>query len=147
MGLAILWGTTWAFAGSAMITLRLWTRLSRPGLPLGLLMRVAWQSFLMFAVAGVVCGVGFSFLLAGAERRRTIDSLSIVRASAWGAIAGVVMTLGILVFGRPPLVAIGFLSSVFAGVGALSAATTVALARRAPAIGPTSESDDPLLAR
>ena len=141
----MLWGMTWGIAGSAFITWRLWTGQARYRLPWHFLSQVAGQSFVGFAVAGAVAGAAFSLLLAGTERRRTVDSLSVPRAAVWGALAGVAMTLGFVVLGRPPLAAIGVLGSLFASLGAVSAATTVSLARRAPTIEASEQ--EPLLVR
>jgi hypothetical protein len=146
LGVATLWGVTWGVAGSAFITWRLWTGFGSRRFPWHFLSRVAVQSFVAFAVAGAIAGAAFSLLLAGTERRRTVDSLSVPRAAVWGALAGVAMTLGIVVIGRPPLVAVGVLGSLFATLGAVSAATTVSLARRAPALE-ASEPEEPLLVR
>ncbi|MFI5228600.1 MAG: hypothetical protein ACHQWU_06000 [Gemmatimonadales bacterium] len=145
LSVAALWGLAWGSVGSAIITWRFWTGFSKFRLPLGLLARITGQSFVAFAVAGGVAAIAFSFLLAGAERRRTVESLSAARAAGWGALAAVTMMLGIVAFLRPPLVDLGVLGAVFMGVGAISAGTTISLARRAPVIE-ASEREEPVLA-
>lgn len=146
LSVATLWGLTWGVVGSALIIWRFWRTFPSYRFPMHILPRIAWQSFLIFALAGAVAGVAFSLLLTGAERRRTVESLSVARASVWGALAGVAMTLGVVAIGRPPLVAIGVLGSLFATFGAVSAAVTLSLAHRAPALEP-SELEEPALLR
>jgi hypothetical protein len=138
LGVATLWGVTWGLGGAAFITWRLWSSFPRNRFPrqlwaLHLLPRIAVEAFAIFAVVGAVAGVAFSLVLAAAERRRTVDSLSVARASVWGAVAGLAMTLGVVALGHPPLRVVSVLGAVLTGVGALSAATTMSLARRAPA--------------
>lgn len=87
------------------------------------------------AYPGFLCGVVFSMVLWVAEGRRRFDELSLSRAAAWGAVAG--LLVGVLPFvlgsqntnGRPlwllPVVVIGSVTLL----SAVSAPVSVALAR------------------
>lgn len=77
---------------------------------------------IVFGVVGFLSGVAFSLVMAIAERRRTLDQLSVARAAGWGAIASAALPL-LTSIPNGTIV-------IFAPLGALFAATSVALAKR-----------------
>ena len=82
-----------------------------------------WRMALIIATVGFISGSFFSLIFASAERRKRIRDLSVLRASIWGALGGAVLPLltsmnDAVLFNTMPL-------------GAIFAASTVAIARRA----------------
>ena len=82
-----------------------------------------WRLALMVSVVGFISGSVFALILSSAERRKSIRDLSAGRAALWGALGGAALPLltsmpDATVFNTAPL-------------GALFAAATVAIARRA----------------
>ena len=82
-----------------------------------------WRLALMVSVVGFISGSVFALILSTAERRKSILDLSAGRAAIWGALGGAALPLltgmpDVTVFNTAPL-------------GALFAASTVAIARRA----------------
>ncbi len=93
---------------------------------------------------GAVSGAVFAILLAVAERRNTIVHLSLWRVSAWGAVACAILpallaiwdyALGPGVYTSFDWLLAGVVIAVCGFVGAVCAASTIALGRRAPARG------------
>jgi hypothetical protein len=81
----------------------------------------------------------FAVVLAAAERRRTIQSLSTARTAAWGALGAVALPLILAAIdvARTPVGLLGYswrfpllILAVSATLGAACAATTLALAQR-----------------
>jgi hypothetical protein len=86
------------------------------------------------AYPGFLCGVIFLALLGLAERGRSIDQVSLSRAAAWGALAGVVVGIFPFTIGTPtstiPLWQLGLsVIGSFTVMSALSAIASVLLAR------------------
>jgi hypothetical protein len=100
-----------------------------------------WRLGAVVGFVGFLSGAAFAAIFASAERRRKIQELSVARAALWGALGGAVLPLltsmndAILVNTMP--------------LGAIFAASTVAIARRAalrepePAEPLRSERDSP----
>lgn len=150
--LGALWAGTWGLVGFAYGCAQ-WLRFAAERHPAyGLFM---WGVFtgLPYLFAGAICGVGFAWLFSHAERERSIDSLSLTRAAAWGGIAGAVAFFTIVliwmaVLGNMVSVLQPLSYALFTGIlGAVSAAVSLAVARAprrlAGAIMP-SESPDGL---
>jgi hypothetical protein len=82
-----------------------------------------WRLALLVGFVGFLSGTAFAAIFASAERRRKIRELSVLRSAVWGALGGAVLPLlttmndAILTNTMP--------------LGALFAAGTVAIARRA----------------
>lgn len=92
--------------------------------------------FLVGVIPGMLCGAAFSAVLAIAARRRRLDELSLPRAAAWGALAG--MLTGAFPFligdssGNTSLLTLAtIVISSITVLGAVSAAGSLALAQRA----------------
>jgi hypothetical protein len=86
---------------------------------------------LIFGVFGLIAGVVFSAVLALTERRRTFDEMSLPRFAGWGAISGLVLS-GI--FAKAGSLSWGdvlALAPTLAIASAVSAAGSLAMARRA----------------
>lgn len=109
VGMALTWGVAWAVPGLLV------------GVP-------------QWILVGLIAGAGFSVVLGIAERRHRLEELSLPRVAAWGAVGAVgsalvAMPLLLLISGGA-LAVLPFLS-VVAGLGAGSAAGTLAIARKA----------------
>src|SRR5579872_2657786 len=85
-GIGVLWGTAWGTA-LALLDFILWLTLVRHWpvhQPLGHSMLV--ESLFGFAI-GFIGGASFAVLLGIAERKRSVDGLSVRRTALWGALA------------------------------------------------------------
>ena len=88
------------------------------------------------AIIGALGGFSFGLLITVLEHRRSFGSLTFRRMALWGALAGcafpliLVSTSAITAGGEEALV-----FGIFGSVGMLTSVVTLALARRAPAIG------------
>ena len=85
---------------------------------------------LFFGLLGFFAGVIFSVVLGTMERRRSFEQMSLPRFAAWGAVGGFLLA-GIFVLAAGLLEGFVFLGPLFALSGAVSAAGSLALARRA----------------
>jgi len=85
---------------------------------------------LFFGLLGFLAGAMFSGLLGIFARRRRFDQLSLPRFAGWGALGGLLLS-GVVNLAAGPGGEILVLAPVFALSGAISAAGTLALARRA----------------
>jgi len=85
---------------------------------------------LFFGFLGFLAGAAFSGILGIAGRRRRFDQLSLPRFAGWGAVGGLLIAaiVGLIAGPGGELLVVG---PVFAAAGAISAAGTLALARRA----------------
>lgn len=151
---AAVWGAAWFVPGFVWIG-RLDMHRS-DGLPFQLL-SVVRDAFLNWAVIGAIGGTLFALTLGLAERRRpSLDALSMRRVVSWGAIGGAAFPL--LVIPLVPIVApeyarqlpaihnlsAAFRQAILAGgvyglLGAVSAAASLRLARRADPDLPSSD--------
>jgi hypothetical protein len=85
---ALVWAVTWAAAALIAVLV---ASVVDPGLiDLG---EGPAELVPMVAMAGLIGGIGFGLLMAMAERGRPIADVPVWRALAWGAIAGVGLTL------------------------------------------------------
>ena len=87
---------------------------------------------LFFGLLGFLAGVTFSGILGILAGRRRFDEMSLPRFAGWGALGGLLLSGGVVLAAGPEgefLV----LGPVFALAGAVSAAGTLALARRSEA--------------
>jgi hypothetical protein len=82
-----------------------------------------WRMAGIIALVGFLSGAAFAAIFASAERRRKIRELSVLRSAFWGALGGAVL---------PLLTSMNdSVLSTTMPLGALFAASTVAIARRA----------------
>jgi hypothetical protein len=86
----------------------------------------------VFAYPGFLAGVGFSVVLRIAEGRRRFDELSLPRFAVWGALGGVLVggLVAALGFGKAPNAALAAIMGTSILLGAVSAAGSLALARK-----------------
>ena len=82
-----------------------------------------WRMAGMVGAVGFMSGAVFAAILSSAERRKSLRELSVSRAALWGALGGAALPLlttmnDVVMFNTVPL-------------GAIFAASTVAIARRA----------------
>ena len=81
-----------------------------------------WKISLLVSTVGFVSGSAFALILSSAERRKSIRDLSAGRAALWGALGSAAL---------PLLTSTNTALVYTAPLGALFAASTVAIARRA----------------
>jgi hypothetical protein len=118
---AIGMGFTWAAAWSAVGFVPRWVFGIESDLPFPLL----------FGALGFIAGGTFSGILMLTESRRRLDQLSLPRFAAWGAIGGLLLSA---LFVRGASYGLGevlAITTTFAVACAVSAAGSLAIARRA----------------
>lgn len=85
---------------------------------------------LFFGLLGFLAGATFSVILGIRGSQRRFDELSLPRFAGWGAAGGLLLS-GIVALAAGAAGELLVLAPVFATAGAISAAGTLALARRA----------------
>ena len=132
--------------------MRKWLRRIRGGIGMGLTWAIAWfgagVALLLvvgldaadvpfpigFGMFGFLAGVMFSGVLGIGESRRRFDQMSLLRFAGWGAVGGLLLS-GAFVLAvalvEGTTLEIVVLGPVFALAGAVSAASSLALARMA----------------
>lgn len=137
---AAVWGVSLSAVGTAFILGGLATGLIPPAPGIGpaewiaIAARVAVRDF----VVGGVAGAAFATLLTGAERRRTLETLSLSRVATWGFIAAAVPIGLVGIFTSALIPAASLVAGTIASglLGAGLAVATVRLARRSVAYVP-----------
>ncbi len=117
-GVGLTWGVGWAmimFIIGSIIGVVDPDQLDRGEEP--------WRLAAMVGTVGFISGSVFALIFSSAERRKSIRDLSVLRAAVWGALGGAALPLlttmnDSILFNTVPL-------------GAIFAASTVAIARRA----------------
>ena len=121
IGMGLAWGAAFSFAGGVLARV--------PGFDSDL------PFPLLFAPLGFATGVIFSGILVGMERRRGFDHTSLPRFAAWGAASGLLLTgifvAGAALRGAPLWGEFLVFGPPLAVAGAVCAAGTLAVARRA----------------
>lgn len=84
---------------------------------------------LFFGLLGFLAGATFSGILGIVGRRRRFDQMSLPRFAVWGALGGLLLS-GVVAVAAGPTGDFLVVGTVFALAGAISAAGTLALARR-----------------
>lgn len=123
-----------------------WLRRARAAIGIGLTWAVAWFGVgmilllivgvgaadvpfpLFFGLLGFLAGATFSLLLSVLAGRRRFDQMSLPRFAGWGALGGLLLAGAVALAAGAELLVLGI---VFPLAGALSAAGTLTLARRA----------------
>ncbi len=85
---------------------------------------------LFFGLLGFLSGASFSAILGVVARHRSFEELRLPRVAGWGALGGLLIA-GLVTVMAGPGGEVLVVAPVFAAAGALSAAGTLALARRA----------------
>lgn len=93
---------------------------------------------LFFGFLGFLAGATFSAVVGILGRRRRFDQMSLPRFAAWGAVGGLLLS-GAVMLAAGPGGEVLVLGPVFALAGAISAAGTLALARRATPVAGAAE--------
>jgi hypothetical protein len=112
------------------------------GFELSFLFRMTLNS----AVSGFIAGASFAVILNIAERKHSLEDLSLRRVALWGAAGGLLLSFIPAAFGIP----LSYLLApvlINGGIGAGMATGSVILARRAEARQLIPGADDPLLGR
>ena len=126
IGMGLTWAAVWFGAGMTLVFGLLLTTGARPDVPVPL----------VFGVFGFVGGVTFSGVLSLLEGRRRFAQMSLPRFAAWGAAAGLLVSvafvLAVASAGDPAFLwnLVG-LAPAFAAAGAGSAVGSLVLARKA----------------
>jgi hypothetical protein len=115
-GIGLAWGLAWFGAGMALLVV---VGPNAADVPFPL----------FFGFLGFLTGATFSALLGAFARRRRFDQMSLPRFAAWGALGGLLLStpLALLSGMASELIVLG---PVFGLAGAISAAGTLAVARR-----------------
>jgi hypothetical protein len=117
IGLGLTWAVAWFGAGMMLLLV---VGLDAADVPFPL----------FFGLLGFLAGAIFSGVLGILGRRRRFDEMSLPRFASWGALGGLLLS-GILVVAAGPDGEFLVLGPVFALAGAISAAGTLTLAKRA----------------
>ena len=116
IGMGLAWAAAWFAAG---LVLLLVVGFGAADVPFPL----------FFGFLGFLAGATFSGVLGIFARRRRFDEMSLPRFAGWGALGGLLLS-GIVAVAAGPDAELLVLGPVFAAAGAISAAGTLALARR-----------------
>lgn len=121
VAMGFIWAFAWSLAGAVLARV--------PGFDSDL------PFPLLFAPLGFVTGIVFSGILVGIERRRGFAGTSLPRFGAWGAASGLLLTtiivVGAALRGAALLPELLLFGPPLAIAGAVCAAGSLALARRA----------------
>jgi hypothetical protein len=117
VGTGITWALAWVGLGAGIGILA--------GLDLSYLLRMAMGN----SVGGFLAGASFAAILSVAERRHSLEDLSLRRVALWGAGGGLALSLIPFAAGIPLAYLLGPLV-INAGIGAGMAMGSVILARR-----------------
>lgn len=117
IGLGLVWAAAWFAAGMVLLLV---VGVGAADVPFPL----------FFGLLGFLAGATFSGILGIFARRRRFDEMSLPRFAGWGALGGLLLS-GIVALAAGPGAELLVLGPVFAAAGAISAAGTLALARRA----------------
>jgi hypothetical protein len=116
IGLGLTWGAAWFGAGMVLLLI---VGFGAADVPFPL----------FFGLLGFLAGAAFSGILGVLGRRRNFDQMSIPHFAVWGALGGLLVAAIVSLAAGPPA-DFATVAAVFAGAGAISAAGTLALARR-----------------
>jgi len=116
IGVGLTWAAAWFGAGMLMLLV---VGFGAADVPFPL----------FFGLLGFLAGVTFSGILGIVGRRRRFDQMSLPRFAGWGAFGGLLLA-GVVRLAAGPDGELVVLGPVFAVAGAISAAGTLALARR-----------------
>lgn len=118
LGLGVTWGLAW-FAAGMVLLLIVGPDAADVPFPLG------------FGLLGFLAGMTFSGILGLVAGRRRFEELSLPQFAGWGGAGGVLFAGVFTVLTQLGLDVFAVLAPVFGGAGAICAAGTLALARRA----------------
>lgn len=119
IGIGLTWAAAWFGAGMVLLLV---VGVGAADVPFPLL----------FGLLGFLAGATFSGILGILGARRRFDQMSLPRFAGWGALGGLLLS-GVVALAAGPGGELLVLAPVFALAGAISAAGTLALARRAEA--------------
>ena len=117
IGVGLTWGAAWFGAGMILLLI---VGVGAADVPFPL----------FFGLLGFLAGAMFSGILALLAGRRTFDQMSLPRFAIGGALGGLILS-GIVTLAAGPGPELMVVGPVFALAGAVSAAGTLAIARRA----------------
>lgn len=132
IGTGLTWAMAWIGLGAGIGALA--------GFQFSMILRIALSN----SVGGFLAGATFAVILSVAERKNTLEGLSLRRVAIWGATGGVLLSLIPLAYGFPIAYLLGPLV-INGGIGAGMAAGSVFVAKRAEARRFVPGGDDVLL--
>jgi len=132
IGTGVTWALAWVGLGAVVGAL--------VGYPVSFLFRIALSN----SVSGFIAAAAEAAIIAVAERKHTLDDLSLKRVAVWGAIGGGLLSFVPMAYGVPLAYLLGPLV-INGGIGAGMAAGSVAIARRSEDRRLASGPNDPLL--
>jgi hypothetical protein len=118
IGMGLTWALAWFLAGMALL-LVIGPDAADVPFPIG------------FGFLGFLAGVSFSGVLGLVEGRRSFAQMSVPRFALWGGAGGALLSAIFVPLTGQGLDVLTILVPVFGGAGAICAAGTLALARRA----------------
>lgn len=118
IGMGLTWAAAWFGAGMVLLLI---VGFGAADVPFPL----------FFGLLGFICGAIFSAVLGIVDGRRRLEQLSIPRFGAWGALAGLVLSAGLVWIAGLEGSLLILLGPLFAASGAVCAAGSLALARSA----------------
>ncbi|HEX4684982.1 MAG TPA: hypothetical protein VH277_19840 [Gemmatimonadaceae bacterium] len=134
LGIAFVWGVAISAVGTAFFVGGLATGLiaRAPGFGPGQWASIAVNIAVKDFIGGALAGAVFATLLAGAEGRRTLDTLSLWRVGGWGFLASAIPTAVAGALSAYGMSAVTFAAGTIASglVGACLGVGMVRLARR-----------------
>ncbi len=133
---AAIWGIAWTAVGAVIGVLELFRFPPESSYFLALRLYLIGP-MVVLGIAGLLAGGTFAAVLSRAERGETLDTISPWRAAAWGAVGGLAFSaagvgLAAFSFGLREVLDLATMvwAAVAAGCGALSAAGSLAIARK-----------------
>jgi hypothetical protein len=137
LGTAVTWAVGWAGGGFALAVILVFLIPGLAGIESGTFADLAPVLTIIGGVSGMLGGTAFSIALGTVHRHRQLHELRSARMTLWGALAGLLVPLGVaalnIATGALPLTAevLGTIVVAFGGGGAATAVATVKLAQAA----------------
>ena len=131
VGMGLTWAATWSVVGTLLWWAANLLIVGNPSTFIGPF-ALTVGALVIFGEVGFIGGAIFSVVLGIAEGRRRFDQMSLPRFAAWGALAGLLMSMLALTAGSWQMVPQNLIIlSLMPLMGAGSSAGSLALARRA----------------
>jgi hypothetical protein len=133
VGTALTWATAWGVVGAVWGgILSLVGDFPPEASEAGMIL----VGVLFLGVYGFLAGVAFSLVVLAAEKRRTVQQLTLRRVAAWGGLGATLMFAVPVALSTPSVLVKGITLVATALLGAGSAAASLAVARRGLVGGP-----------
>jgi hypothetical protein len=130
--MGVTWSIPWALFSAVVGGVSVYLVLPEDVFQLRFVIQAVIRNGVSGAIVGFATGTVFSMALMAAERRGTIVGLRMKRFALWGASAGAVAALGVLIpawIGEASLGAAGIFLGISTAMGALCATASLRIAR------------------